>query len=132
MGVTLNVDLALPLDEARAALLDELAGVEGVELELEATEGGTKATLTLAPELEARELAGWFASLVRAARPEAYDDWFTDRVARRPSGAQAREVYADPSTTGRTSARSCTSLRSRPTTGCSRSAAAAAPSSTRR
>ena len=96
MGVTLNVDLALPLDEARAALLDELAGVEGVELELEATEGGTKATLTLAPELEARELAGWFASLVRAARPEAYDDWFTDRVARRPSGAQAREVYADP------------------------------------
>ena len=96
MGVTLSVDLALPLDEARAALLDELAGVEGVELELEATEGGTKATLTLAPELEARELAGWFASLVRAARPEAYDDWFTDRVARRPSGAQAREVYADP------------------------------------
>jgi SAM-dependent methyltransferase len=96
VAVTLNVDLALPLDEARAAFLDELTGVEGAELELEATERGTKATLTLAPELEARELAGWFASLVRAAGPEAYDDWFTDRVARRPSGAQAREVYADP------------------------------------
>jgi SAM-dependent methyltransferase len=94
--ITLSVDLPLPLEEARAALFDELQGVEGVELEREASEGGTRATLTLAPELEPRELAGWFAALARAAGPEAYDDWFTDRVARRPSGPQAREVYADP------------------------------------
>ena len=47
------------------------------------------------------ELAGWFVSqamapLLRAAGPEAVGDWVTDRRARRPSGAQAREVYADP------------------------------------
>jgi ubiquinone/menaquinone biosynthesis C-methylase UbiE len=48
-----------------------------------------------------RGLAGWFVSqavapLLRAAASEGVGDWVTDRRARRPSGAQAREVYADP------------------------------------
>jgi SAM-dependent methyltransferase len=93
--LTLTVDLALPVEEARAALLDELAGLDA-ELVVEPVDGGTRVTFTHAPELEPRELAGWFAALARAARSEAYNDWFTDRVARRPSGARAREVYADP------------------------------------
>ena len=47
------------------------------------------------------ELAGWFAGevlapLLRATAPVAFGDWLTDRVARRPSGAQARETYRDP------------------------------------
>ena len=47
------------------------------------------------------ELAGWFAKevaapLLRAMTPEAFGDWVTDRRARHPSGAQAREIYRDP------------------------------------
>lgn len=47
------------------------------------------------------ELAGWFAGevlapLLRASAPVAFGDWLTDRVARKPSGAQARETYRDP------------------------------------
>lgn len=47
------------------------------------------------------ELAGWFAGevlapLLRATAPVAFGDWLTDRVARRPAGEQAREVYRDP------------------------------------
>src|SRR4029077_17913457 len=47
------------------------------------------------------ELAGWFASavaapLLLATTPTGFGDWLTDRRARRPSGAQARAVYADP------------------------------------
>lgn len=47
------------------------------------------------------ELAGWFASqvlapLVGAASPVAFGDWFTDRYARRPAGAQSELTYADP------------------------------------
>jgi SAM-dependent methyltransferase len=47
------------------------------------------------------ELAGWFAGevlapLLRSTAPVAFGDWLTDRAARRPSGAQAREVYRDP------------------------------------
>jgi ubiquinone/menaquinone biosynthesis C-methylase UbiE len=49
----------------------------------------------------AGELIGWFADaaiapLLSAASPRAFGDWFTDRHARRPSGAQARSTYADP------------------------------------
>jgi len=50
---------------------------------------------------EPSELAGWFASavaapLLLATTPTGFGDWLTDRRARRPSGAQARAVYADP------------------------------------
>lgn len=49
----------------------------------------------------AQELSGWFASqvvapLLRVTAPAALGDWLTDRGARRPSGARAREVYRDP------------------------------------
>jgi SAM-dependent methyltransferase len=33
---------------------------------------------------------------VHATAPAAFGDWFTDRYARRPSGAQSRATYADP------------------------------------
>ncbi len=44
---------------------------------------------------------GWFASelvvpLLTAATPGALGDWLTDRLARRPWGADARAVYGDP------------------------------------
>lgn len=50
---------------------------------------------------EPGELAGWFAGqvlapVIRATAPHAFGDWFTDRYARRPSGAQSRATYADP------------------------------------
>ncbi|MGH3655761.1 MAG: methyltransferase domain-containing protein [Micromonosporaceae bacterium] len=50
---------------------------------------------------EGDALPSWFATeiaapLLRATAPRALGDWFTDRVARRPSGDQARTVYADP------------------------------------
>jgi SAM-dependent methyltransferase len=79
--------------------------VTGVELRFEPTSGGTRV------ELEhrgwggligdAEEVAGWFAGgvaapLLRAMAPAALGDWITDRRARRPAGAAAREVYRDP------------------------------------
>jgi SAM-dependent methyltransferase len=47
------------------------------------------------------ELAGWFAANVAApfllaTSPARFGDWLTDRLARRPSGAQARATYRDP------------------------------------
>jgi SAM-dependent methyltransferase len=36
------------------------------------------------------DLAAWEQS---GLAPDAFEDWLTDRVARRPAGAQAREVY---------------------------------------
>lgn len=47
------------------------------------------------------EIAGWFArelgaSLLEATAPLAFGEWLTDRRARRPSGEQARAIYADP------------------------------------
>jgi SAM-dependent methyltransferase len=47
------------------------------------------------------ELTGWFAGevlapVLRAIAPVAFGDWFTDRHARRPSGAESRATYADP------------------------------------
>ncbi len=50
---------------------------------------------------DARENAGWFARqvaapLMRAIAPRGFGDWFTDRRARRPSGADARSTYRDP------------------------------------
>jgi SAM-dependent methyltransferase len=47
------------------------------------------------------EQAGWFAGevlapLFKAGAPAALGDWFTDRRARRPTGAQARATYREP------------------------------------
>jgi SAM-dependent methyltransferase len=92
--VTLTVDLELAEDEARNVLADELGGLDG--LFFRPVGSGTRVTFEHSPELGPAELAGWFAALVRAADRDSYEDWYTDRVARRPSGAQAREVYADP------------------------------------
>jgi len=40
--------------------------------------------------LEDEDVAAWEQS---ALAPEVFDDWLTDRVARRPAGARARAVY---------------------------------------
>jgi SAM-dependent methyltransferase len=50
---------------------------------------------------DARELVGWFAHaaaapLLASSAPRGLGDWITDRGARRPSGARAREGYRDP------------------------------------
>lgn len=82
--------------------LDE---VSTVALRLEPIDGGTRAVLEQRGwgglTGSAQELAGWFAGeamapLLRATAPTALGDWITDRRARRPSGAQARAVYRDP------------------------------------
>jgi SAM-dependent methyltransferase len=80
--------------------------VTDVELRFEGANRRTRVTLAhsgwaLAVGDEETELAGWFAGevlapLLRATAPIAFGDWLTDRAARRPSGAQAREVYRSP------------------------------------
>lgn len=45
--------------------------------------------------LEAEDRAAWEAS---GLPPQAFEDWLTDRVARRPTGARARAVYGDAGT----------------------------------
>ncbi|MGB6500735.1 MAG: methyltransferase domain-containing protein [Thermoplasmata archaeon] len=47
------------------------------------------------------EMASWFggailAPVFRAMSPAMIGDWLTDRTVRRPSGAAARKIYADP------------------------------------
>jgi SAM-dependent methyltransferase len=47
------------------------------------------------------ELVGWFAGqvaapLLQAMTPVRFEDWITDRAARRPSGHKARATYRDP------------------------------------
>lgn len=79
--------------------------VTEVELSFEPVDGGTRV------RLEHRgwgrllgdggEVAGWFtgevvAPLLQTTAPRAFGDWLTDRRARRPTGAQARETYRDP------------------------------------
>jgi SAM-dependent methyltransferase len=77
-----------------------------VDVSCEPIEGGSRVTL----EERGRgrilkdsgaEAAGWFAGemagpLLRAIAPLHFGDWLTDRRARRPSGTQSRDVYADP------------------------------------
>lgn len=123
--VTLAVTLPGTVDETRDLVLDELrlAGLEPrvdgkrivlerrpsawepaehrrVELRLEpAGQAGTRVVLELHRDSEL--LPAWFLSqavapLLRVVAPEAYGDWVTERRARRPSGAEARAVYADP------------------------------------
>jgi|SRR5579859_1043753 len=76
-----------------------------VALRLEPIEGGTRAVLEQrgwgSLVGNAGELAGWFggeaaAPLLAATAPVTLGNWITDRRARRPSGAQARGVYRDP------------------------------------
>jgi ubiquinone/menaquinone biosynthesis C-methylase UbiE len=80
--------------------------VTDVELRFEEIGRSTRVTLAHSGWAQAvgdgtNELAGWFAGevlapLLRATAPIAFGDWLTDRAARRPSGAQAREVYRNP------------------------------------
>jgi SAM-dependent methyltransferase len=80
--------------------------VTDVDLRFEPNKRGTRVTLAhggwaRAVGDEKAELAGWFAGevlapLLRATAPIAFGDWLTDRVARRPSGDQAREIYRSP------------------------------------
>ena len=81
------------------------AGVTTIELRLEPGDAGTRITFEQRGPGDviggAGEVIGWAASAVlapvmRAASPGAFGDWFTDRHARRPSGAQSRTTYADP------------------------------------
>ena len=76
-----------------------------IELRFEPVVNGTRVTLEHGGwgDLigDASENAAWFARrvvapLVRATSPAALGDWFTDRQARRPSGAGARAVYRHP------------------------------------
>ena len=78
-----------------------------VEYRFEPTPDGTKVTVeygewdSSTPLHDGSERIGWFASvvlpsLIRATSPLAFGDWWTDRVARRPSGPAARKTYADP------------------------------------
>ncbi len=78
-----------------------------VEYRFEATDSGTKITLEYGawrpstPMEDGPERIGWFASgllpsLIRATSPAGFGDWWTNRVARRPTGPAARKTYADP------------------------------------
>jgi SAM-dependent methyltransferase len=80
---------------------------EEVELRFEPAEDGTGVRATHRgfgrpiAERGGRELAGWFATALlapwlRETAPGALGEWITDRFARRPSGAGARETYRDP------------------------------------
>lgn len=75
--------------------------VTGVELRFVPAGNGTLVTIEHhgfeALLGDGRELAGWFAGqLAPPLLGEGLGDWLTDRRARRPSGAAAREVYRDP------------------------------------
>ena len=83
----------------------EAEEVTNVEMRFQPISGGTLVTLehsgwgTLIGE--PGEMAGWFAravaaSFLQATSPKGFGNWLTDRRARRPSGAQARETYRDP------------------------------------
>ncbi len=82
-------------------------GEQATELELRFEPEGKATRVTLEHRGFGRllggagESAGWFAGqvaapLIRSIAPRAFGDWFTDRRARRPSGAEARSTYRDP------------------------------------
>lgn len=76
----------------------------GVELRLESIDGGSRATLSQLSSdgsIGESEMAGLFATefaspFVCATMPARFEDWITDRRARKPSGPQARETYREP------------------------------------
>ena len=83
----------------------ETEEVTTVEIRFEPINGGTRVTLEHRGWGgligQSTEVAGWFARTVaapflQATSPKAFGNWLTDRRARRPSGAQARDTYRDP------------------------------------
>ena len=83
----------------------EIEEVTTVEMRFESVNGGTRVTLEHRGWGgligEPGELTGWFARTVaapflQATSPGEFGNWLTDRRARRPSGAQSRDVYRDP------------------------------------
>jgi SAM-dependent methyltransferase len=80
------------------------AGVE-IEILFEAVPAGTDVSIHVRSWAAALgpwgDVSGWFASKVVAPMigvltPASVGDWVTDRVARRPTGRQARTTYRDP------------------------------------
>jgi SAM-dependent methyltransferase len=122
MTVVVSIDVALEPEAAREAFAETLSPGEtwepdwspGIVVELstafEPVDGGTRITVQVKGWDEAmesvtgpdeRERVAWFAehvaaALHRAAEPDALADWMTDRLARRPVGGRAREIYRDP------------------------------------
>ena len=83
----------------------ETEEVTNVEMRFEPINGGTRVTVEHRGWGgligESGELTGWFARTVaapflQATSPGEFGNWLTDRRARRPSGAQSRDVYRDP------------------------------------
>ena len=77
------------------------------EIEAVASDGGTRISIRCAGWAESpnfrdpEELLGWFASgvvrpLALSLSASAMGDWITDRGSRRPTGATARQTYAEP------------------------------------
>jgi SAM-dependent methyltransferase len=81
-------------------------GITKTELRFEPTTRGTRVTLEQSEwghllDDGKGELIGWFAyqvaaPLLNAIGPTGFGDWLTDRRARKPSGAKARESYRNP------------------------------------
>ena len=78
-----------------------------VGVQLTAAPGDAGAVVTYTQQVWASladdpdDVAGWagtelLAPLLSAATPGRFQEWLTDRRARRPSGASAREAYRDP------------------------------------
>ena len=122
MTVVASIEVALEPDAAREAFAESLAPdaswtpnwASGKTIELETrfepADAGTRITVELRGWDEAvesvvgpdeRERTAWFAEHVAAALAEAAASdglaaWMTGRIARRPTGARAREIYRDP------------------------------------
>lgn len=96
----------LALEWRAAPWQPDADAVSRVEVRCEAVAGGTRIVVEHrgwgnAIGEDGGELAGWFAGevaapLLAATAPARFGDWLTDRGARRPSGARARETYGDP------------------------------------
>jgi SAM-dependent methyltransferase len=83
----------------------ETEEITNIEARFEPVNGGTRVTVEHRGWGgligDSGELVGWFAGTVvapflQATAPPAFGNWLTDRRARRPSGARARDVYRDP------------------------------------
>jgi 2-polyprenyl-3-methyl-5-hydroxy-6-metoxy-1,4-benzoquinol methylase len=120
--VVASIEIALEPAAAQEAFAESLAPTAnwtpewaaGAKIELETrfepVAAGTRITVELRGWDEAmesvvgpdeRERAAWFAEhvaapLVQAASSDELAAWMTDRIARRPTGARAREIYRDP------------------------------------
>jgi 2-polyprenyl-3-methyl-5-hydroxy-6-metoxy-1,4-benzoquinol methylase len=120
--VVASIEVALDPEAAREAFAESVAPdanwapdwASGAEIEIETrfepVDAGTRITVELRGWDEAmesvtgpdeRERAAWFAEhvaapLAKAAASDALAGWMTDRIARQPTGARAREIYRDP------------------------------------